>query len=94
MKRYRIVIEPEAAKDLKNIYRFIAANDTTAKATQFLHKLQNSIASLQTMPRRFRRSIYLEEPGVHDLTIHGYTICYLVRGESVHILTVFRQRSL
>ena len=93
MMRYRVVIEPEAAGDLRAIHRFIAENDSPGKADRFLRKLQEAIGSLAYMPQRFRRSIYLDEEGVRDMTVRGYTICYTVRESTVHILAVFRQRA-
>ena len=50
MKSYRVFIEPEAARDLENIYDFIETNDTRMQAVRFLQKLQKAIESLAFMP--------------------------------------------
>ena len=92
MKRYIVYIEPEAGRDLQKIYDFIARNDSSVKAERFIRRLQHAINGLSYMPERFRKSFYIEEEGVHDMVIRGYTICYYVGEESVHILTVFRQK--
>jgi len=94
MKAYEVIIEPEAQKDLKSIYDFIVLNDSESKAKKFLTKLQERIFSLEFMPQRHRKSIYIENENVHDMIVQGYTICYAVRTEEVHILAVFRQRVL
>ncbi|WP_353661704.1 type II toxin-antitoxin system RelE/ParE family toxin [Hydrogenimonas sp. SS33] len=92
MKSYEVLIEPEAQKDLREIYDFIASNDTHAKAKNFLHKLEEAILSLDTMPKRHRKSIYVDREDVRDMVVYGYTICYAVKEDRVHVLTVFRQR--
>jgi len=38
MKTYEVVIEPEAGRDLRNIYLYIATNDTPGKAKNFLRR--------------------------------------------------------
>lgn len=94
MKHYSVVIEPEAQNDLENIYDFISGNDTPVKAQRFLRKLQEAIGSLSYMPKRCRKSIYIKDGNTHDMIVHGYTICYHILEETVHIVAVFRQRAL
>jgi len=93
MSTYEVIIESEAQEDLKSIYDFIVLNDSQNKAKKFLTKLQEKIFSLEFMPSRHRKSIYIENENVHDLIVQGYTICYAVRADKVHILAVFRQRA-
>ncbi|MCF6206313.1 MAG: type II toxin-antitoxin system RelE/ParE family toxin [Sulfurovum sp.] len=93
MKSYQVVIEPEAQQDLENIYDFITTKDTQVQAVRFLRKLQKAIASLEFMPERCRKSIYIENDNTHDMIVQGYTICYIIKEEKVHILAVFRQRA-
>jgi len=38
MKRYRVIVEPEAQNDLADIYAFISANDTVVQAQRFFEK--------------------------------------------------------
>jgi len=93
VKHYSVIIEPDARVDLESIYDFISINDTPVKAQRFLRKLQEAIGSLSYMPERCRKSIYIEENYTHDMIVHGYTICYHVLEETVHIVAVFRQRA-
>lgn len=94
MKSYRIIIEPEAGHDLESIYVYISSEDSVVKAQRFLHKLQIAINSLNFMPNRFRKSIYVNDGKTHDMVVHGYTVCYHVREDVMHIVAVFRQRAL
>ncbi len=93
MKTFTVLIEPEAQQDLTEIYRFISQNDSPLPAKRFLSKLQNAIESLSYMPQRYRKSYYIDDNYTHDMIVHGYTICYTIREEKVHIVAVFRQRS-
>ncbi|PHS41838.1 MAG: hypothetical protein COB07_02010 [Sulfurovum sp.] len=93
MKQYSVIIEPEAGDDLENIYDFIVENDTPVKAQHFLRKLQVAISSLVYMPERCRMSIYIKNDKTHDMIVHGYTICYHISEDTVHIVAVFRQRA-
>lgn len=88
------MIEPEAGYDLESIYEYISTNDTVVKAQRFLRKLQASIGTLNYMPERCRKSIYINDGKTHDMIVHGYTICYHIVEETVHIVAVFRQRAL
>ena len=93
MKSYTVVIEPEAQKDLTAIYHFIAQNDSPIPAKCFLLKLEESIESLSYMPQRYRKSYYIDDENTRDMVVHGYTVCYTVREDKVHIVAVFRQKS-
>ncbi len=89
---YSIIIEPEAQQDLRDIYRYIATHDSAPKAQNFLMQLQTAINSLEFMPQRCRKSLYIDDTNTKDLIYHGYTICYHILEKNVHIVAVFRQR--
>ncbi len=93
MNTYSIVVELEAQQDLKSIFEFISMNDTQAKAAAFLKEIQTQIATLETLPFRCRKSYYTDEPDTYDMIYKGYTIVYKVVENSIHILTVFRQKN-
>ena len=93
MKRYSIIVEPEAQEDLESIFQFISLNDTAVKAEKFLQELKTQIATLDNLPFRYRQSYYTERVGTYDLIYKGYTIVYQVIEARVHILTIFRQKN-
>ena len=51
MRRYEIVVSPAAAKDLEDIWLYIAQENPIA-ASRVLQKLNQRIVSLQQMPER------------------------------------------
>lgn len=89
---YRIVVEPEALRDLHSIYTFITKQDSQNKATQFIRELESSISSLSEMPLRCRKSFYSDDELTRDLIYKGYTIVFQIQESNIHILTVFRQK--
>ena len=93
MKQYFIIVEPEAQIDLESIFQFISRNDTAVKAESFLKELKMQIGTLDNLPFRCRKSYYTDKSDTYDLIYKGYTIVYKVLENTVHILTVFRQRS-
>jgi len=54
--RYSIVIEPEAKKDLKNIFDFIKDNASIDRAKNFLSQLQTQINSLSYISQRCKKA--------------------------------------
>lgn len=90
---YKIVIEQEAFNDLLNIKIYITEQDSKIKADTFISELKQKIKSLQEMPQRCRKSLYTDSENTHDLIHKEYTIVYKVIDDSIHILTIFRQKN-
>lgn len=90
---YDIIVEPEAVQDLKDIFNYIALQDSKHKAINFINELKQSIASLSTMPFRCRKSLYANDDDTRDIIYKGYTIVFQVYDDKVHILTLFRQKA-
>ena len=93
MTYYSIIVEPEAQGDLESIYRYITLNDTESKAQTFLQELKLQIGTLDTLPFRCRKSYYTDVEDTYDLIYKGYTIVYKVIDDTVHVLTIFRQKN-
>ena len=91
--KYEIVVEPEAQNDLQNIYNYISKQDSKTKAQTFITELYSSIKSLEEMPFRCRNSVYSDDKDTRDLIYKSYTIVFKVINESIHILSIFRQRA-
>ncbi len=91
---YAITVGSEAKDNLKAIYDYIEKQDSTSKAKNFIYELQNSVNSLESMPFRCRTSIYNNDDAVRDLIYKGYTIVFKVHDQTVHILSIFRQKAL
>lgn len=90
---YSILVEPEALQDLKNIFHYIAEQDSKNKAADFINELKATISSLSTMPYRCRKSFYTDDENSRDMIYKGYTIVFNVREDKVYILALFRQKA-
>jgi len=90
---YNIIVEDEAKCDLQNIYDYISKNDSSSKAKKFILELQKSIVSLDKMPFRCRDSYYISDKDCKDLIYKKYTIVFKIIDKTIHILTIFRQKS-
>jgi len=60
--KYKIIIEPEAQKDLQNIFDYIKEKNSA----------QKSINSLSYMPQSCRNSYYIEDGKTKDLIYNGF----------------------
>lgn len=56
------------------------------------YKEKKQIKTLGHMPQRCRISLYTKSENTHDIICKGYTIVYKIIDNTVHILSVFRQR--
>lgn len=85
---FTVVTMPLAIRDLGDIFRFIA-DDSPARAAEFLRRLGLSILSLEQLPRRGRSLGFriLGEP-VREKIEGDYRILYTVRGRDVIVMRV------
>ena len=90
---YKISVEPEALQDLFLIKKYISEQDTLNKANKFISELKATIKTLNEMPHRCRKSYYSNQPNTHDLIYKKYTTVFQIRNNTIHILSVFRQKS-
>jgi plasmid stabilization system protein ParE len=90
---YTVIVEAEALQDLYSIKKYITEQDTINKANQFISELKANIKTLTQMPERCRKSYYSDESNTHDLIYKKYTIVFQIVKTSVHILSIFRQKS-
>lgn len=89
---YEIRLTPDAKADLRVIFEYIAYNLQSVKnAAGQLDRLEQSIASLDRMPERFR--IYEKQPwhsrNLRIMPVDNYLIFYIPDCEE-HIVTVIR----
>jgi len=89
---YKIIIQPEAVEDLYVIKSYITRLDSAQKANKFISELKHAIKSLHEMPMRCRKSYYTNDENAHDLIYKKYTIVFKTIENTVHIVSVFRQR--
>lgn len=97
MKRYKVIIEEAAEKDLNNIVLYIAETlYEPITAQRILFAIREKIMALCDMPLRY--SLVKEESyaslGVRKMPIENYTAFYLVDEErrEVHVFRILHNR--
>lgn len=89
---YEIRLTPDAKTDVRGIFEYIAYKlQSVQNAAGQLERLEQSIASLERMPERFR--VYEKEPwhsrNLRIMPVDNYLVFYIPNCEE-HIVTVIR----
>jgi plasmid stabilization system protein ParE len=77
-----------ARRDLHAIHAYIAADDPTA-ARGWVAKLQARASGAASIPLAGRVVPEVEEPDVREVLLRNYRIVHRIKGDEIHILTVF-----
>ena len=87
MKRYSVIILPEAEQDIEDAYLYIK-EDSSQNAMNWYRNIYTKIQSLSSFPLRCplapENDIFQEE--IRHLIIHNYRILYTVIENTVYIL--------
>lgn len=89
---YEIALTPEASRDLREIYRYIAVElQAEQTADRLLDRLEGSILKLEELPERFR--VYDREPwrsrNLRMMPVDHYLVFYIPDTEAKTV-TVLR----
>lgn len=93
--RYKVVLDPQAKLDLKEIYFYVAMNDNIDSANKLLDMLEETCYKLESFPERGHIPPELKPTGIkHYLEVHykPYRIIYEVYGKQVYIHCVLDGR--
>ena len=88
MKKYKVLIDPQAKKDLQEIFLYAASNDSIEK---LLDKLENTCNKLEGYPERGHIPQELRNTGIKRyLEIHykPYRIIYEIENNLIYIHSV------
>lgn len=97
MDDYKIKITPQASAQMLEIFSYISSTlKEPITAERLLDELQNSILSLDTMPKRV--ALVDEEPwrshGIHKMPVKNFLVYFWINDElkEVHITAVIYGR--
>ena len=62
--KYKVIIDPQAKQDLKEIYIYVALNDNFHSANKLLESLENTCYKLEEFPKRGNVPIELKLTGI------------------------------
>ena len=94
-KKYKVIIDPQAKLDLKEIFIFVAMNDSIQSANKLLDALEATCHKLEKYPERGHIPPELRPTGIKNyLEIHykPYRIIYEIEGKLVYIHSVLDGR--
>lgn len=89
MKRYRVLIHPQAEIELEAAYRYIAG-DSPERAARWRKQILKKAQSLETFPDRCHkaREAKLVAADLRHLVVGNYRIIFLIEAEVVTVLHI------
>lgn len=93
--KYKVVIDPQAKNDLKEIFSYVAENDGKLLANKLVDNLETALYKLEKYPDRGHIPPELIDTGIKSyLEIHykPYRIIYEIKNNSVYIHSVLDGR--
>lgn len=88
---YEVLLTDDAAKDLEQLYDYIAENDAPDKAEYVLGKIEKVFSSLSTSPNRGAYPDELLALGIkeyREIFFKPYRIIYRVINDNVYIMLI------
>lgn len=88
--RFRVVIEDEAALNIREYGRWIVGEGAPLNAERWVDGIEEAIRSLSSMPERFPlapESGVFERP-IRQLVFKSHRVLFTVEGSVVHVLHV------
>lgn len=93
--KYKVLIDPKAKQDLKDIFIYVAINDSLSSANKLLDAIENTCYKLEEYPERGHIPIELRPTGIKKyLEIHfkPYRIIYEIDKSIIYIHSVLDGR--
>ena len=94
-KKYKVVIDPLAKSDLKEIFVYLSINESIESANKLLDALEAACYKLEKYPDRGHIPPELKQTGIKNyLEIHykPYRIIYEIEGKLIYIHSVLDGR--
>jgi toxin ParE1/3/4 len=95
MKKFKVLIDPQAKKDLQEIFYYVAANDNIDAADKLLSAIEKTCCKLEEYPERGHIPRELKQTGIKKyLEIHykPYRIIYEISDNLIYIHSILDGR--
>jgi len=93
--KYKVIIDPQAKLDLKEIYIYVAVNDRVQAANKLLDALEETCYKLEKYPERGHFPNELRQTGIKkylEIIYKPYRIIYEIENNLVYIHSVIDGR--
>ena len=77
-------------KALNDIESFIAL-DSLERAEKFKNDIIDKISSLDSMPKRCRKSTLANDESIRDLIFKGYIIVFKIENDTIKVLYIYKE---
>jgi len=91
LKRFEVSLTEDAARDLEEIFDYIAEHDDPSKADHVLDRIEEVVASLATFPERGSHPKELLSLGIRDYRqtfFKPYRVIYRVVEQRVYVYLI------
>jgi toxin ParE1/3/4 len=91
LKRFEVSLTENAARDLEEIFDYIAEYDDLSKAGQVLDRLEEAVESLARFPERGSHPKELLSLGIRDYRqtfFKPYRVIYRIVGQRVYVYLI------
>lgn len=92
---FEVLLSSDAERDMEDLYRFVALNDSADKADHLLSAMEETCLGLMEMPQRGNIPKELERLGIaefRELHHKPYRVIYRIRGRQVVIYCILDGR--
>jgi len=86
--KYKVIIDPQAKLDLKEIFNYVAVNDCILSANKLLDALEETCAKLERIPERGHIPPELKSTGIKkylEIQYKPYRIIYEIEKNIIYI---------
>jgi len=93
--KYKVIIDPKAKEDLREIFFYVSLNDSLEIANKLLNKIEGTCYKLERFPHRGHIPEELRATGIKRyLEIHykPYRIIYEIKKDTVYVHSVLDGR--
>jgi len=95
MKKYKVLIDPQAKLDLKEIFYYVTRNDSISSAEKLLDALEKTCNALEEFPERGHVPIELQPTGIKrylEIYYKPYRVIYEIDKNLIYIHCVLDGR--
>ena len=88
---YAVFLTADAARDLEELYDYVALHDAPRKAEHLLERIEKTFSSLSESPERGAYPKELLALGIRDyreIFFKPYRVIYRVMGDTVYVLMI------
>ena len=93
--KFKVLIDPQAKQDLKEIFIYVTRNDSLASANKLLDAIEKTCSKLEKLPERGHIPIELRPTGIKrylEIYYKPYRIIYEIEIDLVYIHSILDGR--